>query len=134
MPVYLTLDDTPYAAPNRRSDADIEMSGPPPASWYVADRSTGEWVVDDARYEAERKRRIARVDNDLRAIDARYHSDRSWREHVIANPDGFTPEAVERMQAAEDEAAPLRAHRSDLRNAESPDLPDYDDGDEVTNG
>ena len=131
MPVYLTPDDTLYAAPDRRSDADTEMSGPPPASWYVANRDTGEWVVDEALYEAERKRRIARVDDDLREIDDRYHSDRSWREHVISNPDSFPDKAVERMQAAEDEAAPLRAHRSDLRNAESPDLPDYNDGDEV---
>ena len=127
MPVYLTPDDTLYAAPDRRSDADIEMSGPPPASWYVADRSTGEWVVDDALYEAERKRRIARVDDDLRAIDDRYYSDRSWREYVINHPDSFPDKAVERMKTAEDEAAPLRAYRSDLRNAVSPDLPDYDD-------
>ena len=126
MPVYLTPDDTLYAAPDRRSDADTEMSGPPPASWYAANRDTGDWVVDDALYEAERERRIARVDNDLRAIDDRYRSDRSWREHVIANPTEFATSAVGRMQAAEDEAAPLRAHRSDLLNAVSPDLPDYD--------
>ena len=108
MPVYLTPDDTLYAAPDRRSDADTEMNGSPPALWYTADRDTGEWVVDDALYEAERERRIARVDDDLRAIDDRYHSDRSWREHVIANPDSFPDKAVERMQAAEDEAQPIR--------------------------
>ena len=124
MPVYLTPDDTLYAAPARRADADTEMTGPPPAPWYVADRETGEWLVDDARYEAERARRIARVDHDLSGIDARAHSDRTWREHVIANPDSFPDSAVARMQAAEDAAEPLRDYREQLVAAESPDLPE----------
>ena len=65
---------------------------------------------DEKEVQAERDRLQSQLDS----IDARYHSDRSWREYVIANPDGFTPEAVERMQAAEDEAQPLRDKLKEL--------------------
>ena len=65
---------------------------------------------DEKEVQAERDRLQSQLDS----IDARYHSDRSWREYVIANPDGFTPEAVERMQAAEDEAQPLRDELAEL--------------------
>ena len=65
---------------------------------------------DEKEVQAERDRLQSQLDS----IDARYHSDRSWREYVIANPDGFTPEAVERMQAAEDEAQPIRDELAEL--------------------
>ena len=60
--------------------------------------------IDERKAQAERDRLQSKLDS----IDARYHSDRSWREYVISNPDGFSSEAVERMQAAEDEAQPIR--------------------------
>ena len=59
---------------------------------------------DDKEAQAEREQLQSQLDS----IDARYHSDRSWREHVISNPDGFAPDTVARMQAAEDEAQPIR--------------------------
>ena len=65
---------------------------------------------DEKEVQAERDRLQSQLDS----IDARYHSDRSWREHVIANPDKFDPEAVERLQAAEDEAQPLRDELAEL--------------------
>ena len=63
-----------------------------------------------AQEQAEREAQAERdrLQSQIAAIDSRYHSDRSWREYVIANPDGFSPEAVERMQKAEDEAQPIR--------------------------
>ena len=69
-----------------------------------------DYSPDEKEAEAERDRLQAQLDS----IDARYHSDRSWREYVIAHPDGFAPDAVERMQAAEDEAAPLRDELAEL--------------------
>ena len=65
---------------------------------------------DEKEVQAERDRLQSQLDS----IDARYHSDRSWREHVIANPDKFASEAVERMQAAEDEAQPIRDELAEL--------------------
>ena len=126
MPVYVTDTDKLYAAPTPAGSADTEMDGPRPAVWYVPDRDSGAWVVDDALYERERDRRIKRAKRDLGAIDGAAHSDRSWREHVIAHSADYPDSAVARMQAAEDAAQPLRAYLSELSSAVSPDLPDYD--------
>ena len=73
---------------------------------YLYDEATGKFTAPDTSPTVEQQRE--QLQAQLDSIDARYHSDRSWREYVIAHPDGFAPDAVERMQAAEDEAAPLR--------------------------
>ena len=86
----------------------------PPEELHVPEWQNGAWAEAEtaeqreAREEAEAQAERDRLQSQLDSIDARYHSDRSWREYVIANPDGFAPDAVDRMQAAEDEAAPLR--------------------------
>ena len=72
---------------------------------------------DEKEVQAKRDRLQSQLDS----IDARYHSDRSWREHVIANPDGFASEAVERMQAAEDEAQSIRDELAELKAKEEND-------------
>lgn len=45
---------------------------------------------------------------ELEAIDAEYHSDRSWREHVLTNSADFPDTRVQHFQEAEDKANTLR--------------------------
>lgn len=45
---------------------------------------------------------------ELNSIDSNYHSDRSWRDYVLANSDQFNDKAVNRMQDAENKAEKLR--------------------------
>jgi len=59
MPTYITPDGQLYAAPEPRrtkpEDAgddwqpDVEMEGPRPSRYHVADLDTGQWIVDEAR-------------------------------------------------------------------------------------
>jgi hypothetical protein len=63
------------------------------------------WVEDlELKKEVDRQKIFTQLDE----IDKEYHSDRSWREFVIANPEQFSAQAVSRMQEAEDKASTLR--------------------------
>ena len=88
----------------------IPVTSEQPSPYHVPVIEDGEHTGWEEDADAKRDRLQSQLDS----IDARYHSDRSWREYVIANPDGFTTEAVERMQAAEDEAQPIRDELAEL--------------------
>ena len=73
MPVYLTPDDTLYAAPERRSPHDTRMDGPRPGRWYVAqarDDGTGEWVADPNLYARAVARARTDAHNRIKAAHA----------------------------------------------------------------
>lgn len=66
----------------------------------------GEKVVESSALKDEQRKQ--EILQELEAIDAQYHSDRSWREYVLANSNQFDDKAVNRMQNAEDRAETLR--------------------------
>lgn len=82
---------------------------PRPSEYHKWETDT--WVEDTATMEKAKHRELLRQ---LDAIDAEYHSDRSWREFVIANPEQFSSAAVARMQLAENRAEELRIQRAEL--------------------
>lgn len=105
---FISHKDNSVYSGDKADYRDIEATSERPSPYHDPVIENGEhagWAEDTAAAtEAHRKQ----LQSQLAAIDSRYNSDRSWREYVIAHPDGFAPDAVARMQAAEDEAQPLR--------------------------
>lgn len=80
---------------------DVTLPDPPPEPEMTPD-------------EKEKEDRKAEIKEALDSIDARYHTDRGVREHILDNPDQYADGAVDRAKAAEEKASSLRDELAEL--------------------